>query len=360
MSGGPYGRGKAPERACRPLADWPEEDHRLWQAACAPADLLSEELGIRSTYADISNRKTQKGYGRWLTYVRREHPTRWSKSPAARITPPHVKAYVEHLGSLSNSTATILSRLHELHDAAKVMGPDQDWSFINKIAAKVRSGHRPARDKLNLKLSDALLDLGLDLIDKATSSTGLRAAILYRDGLVIALLALVPLRRRNLAGLRLGKNLIELNGSWLISLPAEETKTRAPLELDFPELLTQPLATYLQIHRPLLASLQGRWSKPVGDALWVSKDGSPMTQMAIYDRIRARTKEAFGTAINPHLFRDAAATTMAIADPEHVRISAPLLGHRSFTTTERYYQQATGYEAQRAYHRVVLRKSQQP
>ena len=60
-----------------------------------------------------------------------------------------------------------------------------------------------------------------------------------------------------------------------------------------------------------------------------------MTQMAIYDRIRARTKEQFGVAINPHLFRDAAATTMAIADPANVRLAAPLLGHRTFTTTEK-------------------------
>ena len=28
-------------------------------------------------------------------------------------------------------------------------------------------------------------------------------------------------------------------------------------------------------------------------------------------------------AINPHLFRDAAATTLAIADPAHVRVAAP-------------------------------------
>jgi Recombinase len=32
--------------------------------------------------------------------------------------------------------------------------------------------------------------------------------------------------------------------------------------------------------------------------------------------------------MNPHLFRDAAATTMAIADP---RLATPLLGHRTFT-----------------------------
>ena len=48
MSGGPYGRGKAPERVCLPLSQWPEEDRRLWQAACAPSDPLDDEAGARS------------------------------------------------------------------------------------------------------------------------------------------------------------------------------------------------------------------------------------------------------------------------------------------------------------------------
>ena len=46
---------------------------------------------------------------------------------------------------------------------------------------------------------------------------------------------------------------------------------------------------------------------------------------------------------------DAAATTLAIADPGNVRVAAPLLGHRTFTTTERYYQQAKAFEAHRQY-----------
>ena len=74
-----------------------------------------------------------------------------------------------------------------------------------------------------------------------------------------------------------------------------------------------------------------------------------MTQIALYDRIRARTKDRFGVALNPHLFRDAAATTLAIADPAHVLIAAPLLGHRTFTTTERHYRQSRAFEAHRAF-----------
>ena len=74
-----------------------------------------------------------------------------------------------------------------------------------------------------------------------------------------------------------------------------------------------------------------------------------MTEMAIYLRVRQHTRDAFGVAINPHLFRHAAATTLAIADPENVRVAAPLLGHRTFTTTERHYQQAKSFEAHRQY-----------
>jgi len=102
--------------------------------------------------------------------------------------------------------------------------------------------------------------------------------------------------------------------------------------------------------------MNGRWAKPVEDALWVSTDGSPMTEMAIYDRIRTHTQRAFGTPINPHLFRDAAATTLAIADPVHVRVAAPLLGHRTFRTTERHYQHAQSLDAHRAYVGAVFGK----
>ena len=69
MSGGPYGRGKAPERACLKVDQWPEPDRRLWLAACAPGDILDDEVGARSDRAAISNAKAATGYGRWLTFL---------------------------------------------------------------------------------------------------------------------------------------------------------------------------------------------------------------------------------------------------------------------------------------------------
>ena len=139
-----------------------------------------------------------------------------------------------------------------------------------------------------------------------------------------------------------------------MQMTAAETKTRAPLEMPWPEALAPMLEAYLAHHRPVLTASAGRWKGPVGDALWVSADGSPMTEMALYDRIVARTRAAFGRPVNPHLFRDCAATSVAIEDPAHVGMAPRLLGHRSAVTTERHYNQAQAVEAAARFQRVLL------
>lgn len=354
MSGGPYGRGKAPERACLKFADWPEDDRLLWRAAIRQSDLLDPEIGARSVHAPKSNYKAEKGYGRWLTFLRLVYSDALQQPPAVRITMERVKAYAQSLRELGNASGTILARLQELGEVAKVMDPGCNWGFINRIASKIRSTHRSARSKAHLKLTDELLELALALFVKAKETSGLAAAILHRDGLLIGVLALLPLRRKNFAALALNRDVIASGDTWLVVIGEQDTKTHRQLELPFPAVLEEALKIYLQLHRPFLARRNGRWAKDIDCQLWISKDGSPMTEIAVYDRIRVRTAEAFGRPLSPHLFRDAAATTLAITDPAHVRIAAPLLGHASFATTEKYYQQATAMSAHREYIATVF------
>jgi hypothetical protein len=75
-----------------------------------------------------------------------------------------------------------------------------------------------------------------------------------------------------------------------------------------------------------------------------------MAYRSIADQVRRHTRAAFGTALNPHCFRDCAATFIAIVDPEHVWIVAAILGHSTLATSERHYNQARGLEASRRYH----------
>jgi integrase/recombinase XerD len=352
MSGGRYAPWKTPERACAKPANWPAADRALWDAARAPADPLDPDgsLGSRHDYSPRSNQKIEQGYGRWITDLEQNNPDALQLDPAERIIPDRVSAYLGRLQSLGNSTQTCLSRLQDLHDMAKVLAPHKDWGFFSHFASRIRRHHRPARSKLHLRLSDELLDLGLSLMKEAQHQTTQRkAAILYRDGLIIAVQALFANRRRNLASIQIDKNLIATGEAYLLRFEEDETKTGQFLEFECPVELSLAIVVYLTTYRPTLAQLRGRWSKPVGDALWVSSDGSPMTEMALYDVVRKRTKAAFGQPMSIHLCRDAAATTLAIADPENVRVASSLLGHRNLATTERYYQQANKQIAHREF-----------
>ena len=185
-------------------------------------------------------------------------------------------------------------------------------------------------------------------------STDRLRSMQFRDGLIIALLAARPLRLKNLTSLALERSLVSRAEGWWIIIPPEETKTHESIEVPWPEALNTALATYLDTYRPILCRLQNRWTRPAGSALWVSTHGSPMCQRASMMPSSGRTETAFGRPINPHLFRDCVATSIAIDDPGHVRIASQLLGHRCTATTERYYNQAQAIDAARRYQRFLL------
>ena len=82
-----------------------------------------------------------------------------------------------------------------------------------------------------------------------------------------------------------------------------------------------------------------------GNHLWVSQRAGPLTDSGIYYAITTRTKAAFGKSINPHLFRDCAATSIAVHDPANVQLARFALGHASYRTSQDYYNQALCIEA---------------
>jgi integrase/recombinase XerD len=343
-----------PDRRCTPLAEWPEADRRLWEAALSPGDLL-EEGGSRAKYTESTNSGIVNSYGRWLQWADRRGLLDQTNLPADRITPDRVRAYLADL-ERRNATQTVINRIVHLSVAAHVMDPNRDWSWIGRLARPIKARHRPARSKRPRLVTTAeLFDLGLSLMGAAERMNAeCRRATVFRDGLIIALLAARPLRMRNLVGLALDRTLVLRSTQWWIQIPAAETKTREPIELPWPEPLISSLEVYLTRHRPMLAQRHGRWTRAIDQALWLSIDGSPMTKRGIYDRITRCTLKGLGKVINPHLFRDCAATTIALEDPHHIRIASPLLGHCTFSTTEKYYNQARGLEASRIMQNYLL------
>ena len=122
-----------------------------------------------------------------------------------------------------------------------------------------------------MRLSNELVDLGFKLIRAAEDLVGLDAAITHRDGLLIGFLALIPLRRRNLADLVLERTLVREGSTWIVAFDEDDTKTHAAFEIGLPDVLRAPLETYLE-HSP--AGLC--WRDPVaGPVLSRARSGSP-------------------------------------------------------------------------------------
>jgi integrase len=346
------------ERRCTPVEEWPQHDQLQWRAALQAGDLL-EEGGCRAGHSRFSNRAMTRGYGRWLAWVASKGLLDDHVTPGDRITPDRVKNYAADLET-ENAIGTVIARLIELKIMAGIMEPGRDWSWIYRMASSIRARHKPARPKRH-RLIDItrLLDLGIGLMAVAENeTTRLRRFKAYRDGLMIALLASRPLRLRNLTGLVLDRTLVRRGGKWWIQIPADETKTKDPIERSWPEILVPHLETYLVDHRAGIVALRDFGSGAFGDALWLSMYGVPMSDNGIYTRIVARTREGTGRPINPHLFRDCVATSVAIEDPAHVGIAFRLLGHRTGSTTQRHYNQARSIEASRQMqkHLLALRK----
>ena len=222
-----YSRGRAPERACRRIADWPSEDRRLWQAALQPGDLI-DGGGERARYRPRSNRKVEHGYGRWLTYLDSSGMLDAGAHPADRITPATVARYVEAMQQLGNGSQTILARLQELYEAALVMDPARDWTWIRRIASRIRARHVPVRDKTaKLVGSEDLLALGAGLMAAAPTATTPRlSALAFRDGLLIAFLTLCPLRLKNGTALELDRHVVRQGAGWWITIRRPRPRPR--------------------------------------------------------------------------------------------------------------------------------------
>ena len=81
---------------------------------------------------------------------------------------------------------------------------------------------------------------------------------------------------------------------------------------------------------------------------------APLAENTLYQNTMRRTKELFGTAINPHGFRSLDATFLAETSPADALRARPLLGHRRGDTTEKYYIQACQIEASNKVSKALL------
>jgi site-specific recombinase XerD len=321
--------------------------------AIQAGDLL-EAGGPAGHWSPASRRKTSSGYGRYITWLTDKGLLDPSCPPANRVTKELVVAYVEDL-STRNRGYTVLCRVQELYDAMPVMAPDRDWAWLRRISSAIRSRTRPAKSKEGrVRAPDRLAKLGMALMARAEASTGqtlLQRAVVFRDGLMLALLAYRPIRISDFAAIAIGRQLVQQGCRYLLAV--EETKTRRLLEVAIPTAVQPGLERYVQYHRVILLTGANRRPATKADALWVSEAATPMAAISIHNRFRRHTRAAFGVAMSPHLFRDSAATAIATDGPAHVHAIMPVLGHSRLATSETHYNHACSLDASRRYISII-------
>jgi integrase/recombinase XerD len=346
-------RSEMPRKARKhlPFDDWPAEDRIRWESAFKTGDRF-DESGPGAHLAESTRRVWWESYALFLGFVSIHRPELILLLPDARIDRSIVADYVTWLRK-SRSDVSVAINLDHLRCALKLVCPGVDWSWLLSITKRIAAAAPRRHPKYHLVTSDRLYALGLELMDRAvTDADAARSiskahAFQYRDGLIIALRALIPLRTRTVVAMRIGSHLVKIGDLWVLDIPAADTKNRRPLDYSIPEELSTRIDLYLGRFRSRIPGTDRH------TGLWASNLRRPMCAMAIYEAVGRRTKKAFGFAVNLHQFRHAAASFWSIRDPANVLGCKDLLGHATFGTTEKHYIMAQSRLAGRVLASVV-------
>ena len=326
----------------------PEADLKAFRVAYESRDVFDEIGGLGAHLAPGSRKMILTTYRRWLGFLERDELT---ATPADRITRERVRAYIDHLSD-EMRTASVAINLHGLHHAARLMDSARDWAWLKSIAVRLNAGANP-KDRFNQLMPGwSTLDYGIGLMDAALALPAARGKvreIQYRDGLLLALLSLWPIRRRSVAALTISRHLEFDQGGVNILLHPQDTKSKRPESCRLHEQLVPYLKGYLSEIRPLFLGSDEH------DGLWASCKACPLGPDALYCIVRKHTARGFGKPMGLHDFRRAAATFLATEAPELVGLIPGVLQHSSPDVGEQYYNLAKSIGASRRHVATVRR-----
>jgi len=334
-----------------PIELWPESDRNAWISASRPSQRLKRG-GAGSHMKQITLSDQERRYGYFLDCLNRRGLLDPTKAAGTHVAPENVDAYLKELVARVGSV-TVQGSIYKLRRACELIDPARDLSWLADVEKDLALVMRPRSKSDRWVLTEVLVEAGLTLITEAENSrkmSKLGQARQVRNGLMVAVLAMHPIRLKNFAALEIGRSLVEIKGSWWIVLSAADTKEDRPDERRVDDLLQPALDRYLKKNRPELA---GAVQSSV-TALWLSSnDGSPMTYDGVARAVTETTRSTVGVAVSPHLFRTAIASSAAIHGGANPHLASALLHHTDSRVTEAHYNRASSLSAAGRLRRVI-------
>jgi hypothetical protein len=248
-----------------PVSEWPAADRQAWDEACRPGFRLRRG-GAASRYAEVSREDFTRRYGAFLGFLQRDGRFDHSAAPAAQVTLANVERYIAELNGRVRSV-TVWNCLYKLRMAARLLDPKADFSWLSEIEQDLALVMEPRSKFDRMVLAERLVEAGLTLATEAEAfqERSLSKSIGIRNGFMVALLAVCPMRIKNFAALEIGTTFKDEQGSWWITLPHGATKTNASDQRPVPDYLNRAIELYMTESRPALIG-----SRPATKFLWIS------------------------------------------------------------------------------------------
>ena len=324
--------------------EWPAQDRAAWTAATANGDRFRR--GPAAHWAPTTQAAAVSAYGRWLGYLAELEPSALTEHAAERITEARLDRYLAHLAETAGSVGQH-AYLDKLRQAVRVMFAGSVPEHLTAIVAYLASERRPRSKAERIVATPRLIKLGTKLMKQALGPDGNVVDPLgYRNGLMIALLACRPMRRRTYTLIGCSAHLRQVGTNWYMVFERPEVKSVRPFRTTVPRPLAPYLETYLQDARPRIPGADRH------SALWAGVRG-PLKVDAISQIISNLTRAEFGHPISPHLFRHCAATYIAMVAPGSIGIARDLLDHTTDLTTNLYYNMAGSLHAGDIYAEIL-------
>jgi integrase len=334
----------------RPIHLWPSADRAAWEEACRP-NVRLKRGGTASHMRTVTQNILTKRSGYFFDFLSRSGRLDMNAAVGVQVTPENVEAHVAELKSRVQSV-TVYGSIQKLRRYVQLVAPGRDIAWLIEIERQLFSEMRPRSKWDRVVFAHILVDAGLTLMaeTEAANRPKLTRARMFRNGLMIALLAYCPIRLKNFGALEIGRSFVNVDGTWWIVLTAAETKEKRPDERPVPQELTDRIQHYLAVYRPVLAR-----GKTGHAALWMAMDGKPMSCASIAETIPETTETTIGVRVSPHLFRTAGVTTLATCASDKPHAGSALLHHRPGPVTQENYNRASCVSAGKSLRNVNQR-----
>jgi integrase len=333
-----------------PIPEWPTAERAAWELACRPGERLKRG-GPASHMKPVTRDDLARRYGYFLDHLARAGTLDLAASAGIHVTKENVERYLAELQARVRSV-TQYGNIYKLRRVTELIAPQRELAWLKELEQDLELAKQPRSKFGRAPLTEVLVAAGLTLMAEAEAATHLtlgKRARQFRNGLMLALLALCPIRLKNFSSLELGRNFLEVADRWWIVLTGDETKEKRADERRVPDVLASSIDRYVAEYRKVLAG-----GAAPSHALWLSRnDGNPMCYSSVARAVEDTTLLALGLKVSTHMFRTSAATSAALHAGDLPHFATAILHHTDPKVTHEHYVRASSISAGQAYASII-------